>query len=42
MKEHVESIEKIPPTMLLHKHMDGEDTIFDTIPGPLENNPLDK
>ena len=35
-------MEKIPPTMIIHKHVSGADTIFFTMPGPLVNNPLGK
>ena len=35
-------MEKIPSTMVLHKHVDGEDTIFATMAGPLAKNPLGK
>ena len=35
-------MEKIPSTMVLHKHVDGAYTIFATMEGPLENNTLVK
>ena len=41
MKESEAGIEKIAPTMALHKHVDGVATIFATILVPLDNNPLD-
>ena len=28
--------------MVIHKNVDGADTIFTTMVGPLENNPLEK
>ena len=33
-------MEKIPPTMVLHNIVDGADTRFDNMEGPLTNNPL--
>ena len=41
-KESASSMEKIPSSMMLHKHVDGTDTIFATMKGPLANNPLGK
>ena len=35
-------MENIPSTVVLHKHVDGEDTRFATMAGPLTNNPLGK
>ena len=35
-------MENIPSTMVLHKNLDGAETIFATMKGPLENNPLEK
>ena len=35
-------MENIPSTMVLYKNVDGVDTIFDTMAGPLINNPLEK
>ena len=32
----------IPSTMVLHKHVDGSDTRFSSMAGPLANNPLGK
>ena len=40
MKESVASMEKIPSTMVLHKHVDWEDTIFSTMSLKLLNNLL--
>ena len=42
MKESAARMEKILSAMVIHKHVDGEDTIFATIPGPFMNNPLEK
>ena len=42
MKELSSRMEKLPSTMVIHKHVDGVDTIFDTISGTLVNNPLGK
>ena len=42
MKESADKIEKIPSTMVIHKHVDGADTRFATMPRPLVNNPLGK
>ena len=35
-------MEKIPFTMIFHKHVDGSDTIFSTMSGTLVKNPLGK
>ena len=35
-------MEKLPSTMVIHKHVDGVDTIFTTMSGPLVNKPLVK
>ena len=35
-------MEKIPYTMVIHKYMDGVDTRFSTMAGPLANNNLGK
>ena len=35
-------MEKIPSIMVIHNHVDGTETIFDTIEGPLTNNHLEK
>ena len=35
-------MEKIPSTMVLHKHVDGEDNRFLSIAGTLVNNTLEK
>ena len=40
MKESSARMEKIPSNMVLHKYVDGADTIFITMEGPLVNNPL--
>ena len=42
MKESAARMENIPSTILLHKHVDGEYTIFSTMTRPLANNPLEK
>ena len=42
MKESAARMENIPSTMVLHKHVDWEDTIISTMEGPLANNPLGK
>ena len=42
MKESESSMEKIPSAMVLHKHVNGVDTIFTTMSGTLVNNPLVK
>ena len=42
MKESEARMEKIPSTMVLHKHVDGPDTILATMLGPLAKNPLKK
>ena len=39
MKESEARMEEIPPTMVLHKHVDGADTTFTTMSGPLLNSP---
>ena len=36
VKESAASMENIPNTIVLHKHVDGEDTRFDTMVGPSE------
>ena len=36
VKEHTAWMEKIPSTMVLHKHVYGTETIFTTMAGPLE------
>ena len=41
-KESVESMEKIPPTMVLQNNVDGEETIFATMSVPLVKIPLGK
>ena len=41
-KELTARMDKISPTMVIHNHVDGEDTIFVNIPGTLFNNPLGK
>ena len=38
----MESMEKIPPTMVLQNNVDGEDTIFTTMSVPLVKIPLGK
>ena len=40
MKESAARVYKISFTIVIHKHVDVEDTIFATILGPLVNNPL--
>ena len=35
-------MKKIPSTIVLHKHVDGAETRFSTVAGPLENDPLGK
>ena len=35
-------MENIAFTMVLHNHLDGEDTIFSTMSVPLVNNPLER
>ena len=35
-------MENIPSTMVLHKHVDGEDTRFSTMAGSFSKNPLGK
>ena len=35
-------MEKIPPTMVLHKNLDAKDTIFATMSGPLVKNTLEE
>ena len=42
MKDSAASMGKIPPTVVIHKHVDGADTIFSTMPGPLVKNTLGK
>ena len=42
MKESAARMENIPSTMVLHKHVYGEDTRFSTIEEPLVDNPLEK
>ena len=42
VKESADRMENIPSTMVLHKHVDGTDTIFSITAGPLYNNPLEK
>ena len=42
VKEAAASMEKIPSTMVLHNHVDGSDTRFSFMYGPLVNNPLVK
>ena len=42
MKESADRMENIPSTMVLHKHVDGADTIFATVEGPLTKNHLEK
>ena len=42
MKEPEARKKNIPSTMVLHKHLDGADTIFATMSGPLANNTLEK
>ena len=42
VKESAARMEKIPSNMVLHKHVDGADTIFSTMAGTLANNPLGK
>ena len=42
MKEPAAGMEKIPSTMVLHKHVYGVDTRFSTMAGPLVNNHLVK
>ena len=38
LKESEAMMENIPPTMVLHKHVDEADTRFSTMEGPLTNN----
>ena len=38
MKSSAARMEKIPSTMVLHKNVDGADTRFSTMEGPLTNN----
>ena len=40
VKESAARMENISSAMVLHKHVDGTDTIFSTISGPLVNNIL--
>ena len=42
LKESAASLENIPSTVVLHNHVDGAETIFVTMVGPLANNPLVK
>ena len=42
MNELVSRMEKMPSTMALHNNVDGADTRFFTISGPLVNNPMEK
>ena len=42
LKESMARMDKIPFTMLIHKHVDPADTRFTTMSGPLENNPFGK
>ena len=42
VKEYAKSMENIPSTMVLHKHVDGTETRFATMAGTLANNPLGK
>ena len=42
VKESSARMEKIPSTMVLHKHVDGADIRVFTIAGPLAKNPLEK
>ena len=42
VKEYAVSMEKIPSTMVLNKHVNGTETRFTTMSGPLVNNPLEK
>ena len=42
MKESAAKMEKIPSTIVLHKHIYGLDTIFATISVPFVNNTLRK
>ena len=42
VKESAARMENIPSTMVLHKHVDGSDTTFLTMSGPLVNNPMEK
>ena len=42
MKESAARMENIPSTMVFHKHVDGTDTRFTTISGPLANNNMVK
>ena len=42
VKESESRMEKIPYTMVLHKHIDGSDTRFATMARPLMKKPLEK
>ena len=42
MKESESRMENISSTMVISKHIYGEDTIFYTMEKLLENNPLEK
>ena len=40
VKESISRMDKIPSTMVLHKYVDGEDSIFAIMSGQLVNNSL--
>ena len=40
VKESTARMKNIPSTMVIHKHIDGGETIFSTMAGPVANNPL--
>ena len=42
MNKSAARMENIPSTMVLHKNVDGAETIFSIMAGPLVNNNLDK
>ena len=42
VKESVARMEKIPSTMVIHKHVDDTKTRFATMSGPLVNNLMEK
>ena len=42
MKGSASRMEKIPSTVAIQKNVDGADTIFYTMTGPLVENPLEK
>ena len=42
VKESVARMEKIPPTIVLHKHVYGAENIFLTMSVPLVKNPMEK